>query len=52
VAKVALGAQEAGVIIRPLLGAIAVSPPLIVDESHLRLLAEGLAAGLDRLGGG
>jgi putrescine aminotransferase len=51
VAKVALGAQEAGVIIRPLLGAMAVSPPLIVDESHLALLAEGFAAGLERVGG-
>ncbi len=50
VAKVALGAREAGVIVRPLLGALAVSPPLVVEQEHLEELASGLRAGLDSLG--
>ncbi|HEX5618542.1 MAG TPA: aspartate aminotransferase family protein [Solirubrobacteraceae bacterium] len=50
VAKVAQGAREAGVLIRPLLGAVAVSPPLIVEQEHLQQLADGIRAGLDRLG--
>jgi adenosylmethionine-8-amino-7-oxononanoate aminotransferase len=50
VAKVAQGAREAGVLIRPLLGAVAVSPPLIVEQEHLQQLADGISAGLDRLG--
>jgi adenosylmethionine-8-amino-7-oxononanoate aminotransferase len=49
VAKVAQGAREAGVLIRPLLGAVAVSPPLIVEQEHLQQLADGIRAGLDRL---
>jgi putrescine---pyruvate transaminase len=49
VAKVAQGAREAGVLIRPLLGAVAVSPPLIVEREHLQMLADGIRAGLDRL---
>jgi adenosylmethionine-8-amino-7-oxononanoate aminotransferase len=50
VAKVALGAREAGVIVRPLLGALAVSPPLVVEQEHLEEIASGLRAGLDSLG--
>jgi putrescine---pyruvate transaminase len=50
VAKLAQGAREAGVLVRPLLGAVAVSPPLTVEQEHLDLLAEGIRAGLDRLG--
>jgi putrescine---pyruvate transaminase len=38
------------VLVRPLLGAVAVSPPLTVEQEHLDLLAEGIRAGLDRLG--
>ena len=49
-AKVAAGAREAGVIVRPLIGSIACSPPLIVEQEHLQELAEGFRAGLDRLG--
>jgi adenosylmethionine-8-amino-7-oxononanoate aminotransferase len=49
VGKVTAGAREAGVLVRPLLRAVAVSPPLIVDESHLRELAGAIRAGLDRL---
>jgi adenosylmethionine-8-amino-7-oxononanoate aminotransferase len=47
VARVAQGAREAGVLVRPLLGAVAVSPPLTVEQEHLDLLAEGIRAGLD-----
>ncbi|HEY7078038.1 MAG TPA: aspartate aminotransferase family protein [Solirubrobacteraceae bacterium] len=50
VARVAQGAREAGVLVRPLLGAVALSPPLIVEQEHLEMLAEGIRAGLDRLG--
>jgi putrescine---pyruvate transaminase len=50
VAKVAAGAREAGVLVRPLLRGVAVSPPLIVEESHLTELAESIRAGLDRVG--
>jgi adenosylmethionine-8-amino-7-oxononanoate aminotransferase len=50
VAKVAQGAREAGVLVRPLLGALAVSPPLTVEREHLQQLADGIGAGLDRLG--
>jgi adenosylmethionine-8-amino-7-oxononanoate aminotransferase len=49
VAKVAQAAREAGVLVRPLLGAIAVSPPLVIESEHLTQIAEGLRAGLDRL---
>jgi adenosylmethionine-8-amino-7-oxononanoate aminotransferase len=49
VGKVAAGAREAGVLVRPLLRGVAVSPPLVVDESHLQELADGIAAGLARL---
>jgi putrescine aminotransferase len=49
VAKVVAGAREAGVIVRPLLGALAVSPPLVVSEEHLEEIAGALRAGLDSL---
>ncbi len=49
VAKVALGAREAGVIVRPLLGALAISPPLVVEQEHLDEIAAGIRAGLDSL---
>jgi len=51
VAKLAAGAREAGVLVRPLLGAVAVSPPLVVEREHLEELAAGIRAGLDRLDG-
>ena len=47
VATVAQGAREAGVLLRPLLGALAVSPPLIVEREHLEQIADGYRAGLD-----
>jgi putrescine aminotransferase len=47
-AKVGAGCREAGVFVRPLVdGAIGISPPLIVDDGDLALLADGLRAGLD-----
>jgi putrescine aminotransferase len=49
VAKLAQGAREAGVLLRPLLGSVAVSPPLTVELEHLQQLADGIRAGLDRL---
>jgi adenosylmethionine-8-amino-7-oxononanoate aminotransferase len=49
VAKLAAGARAAGVIVRPLLRGVAVSPPLVIDESHLAELADGISAGLGRL---
>jgi len=49
--KLAAGAREAGVLVRPLLGAVAVSPPLVVEREHLEELAAGIRAGLDRLDG-
>jgi putrescine---pyruvate transaminase len=49
VPKVAAGAREAGVLLRPLLGALAVSPPLIVEREHLEEIADGYRAGLDRV---
>jgi len=51
VAKLAAGAREAGVLVRPLLGAVAVSPPLVVEQEHLDALADGIRAGLDRIDG-
>ena len=50
VAKVSQGAREAGVLVRPLLGSIAVSPPLVIESEHLTQIADALRAGLDRLG--
>src|SRR3954449_12130156 len=39
--------REAGVLVRPLLGGVAISPPLIAEPEHLELLAQALAAGLE-----
>ena len=52
VAKVAQAAREAGVLLRPLLGALAVSPPLIVEREHLEEIAAAFRTGLDRLDSG
>ena len=41
--------RESGVLVRPLGAGIAVSPPLIVGEQEIALLADGIARGLDRL---
>jgi putrescine aminotransferase len=49
VAKVAAGARAAGVLVRPLLRGVAVSPPLIVERSQLDEIASAIRAGLERL---
>jgi adenosylmethionine-8-amino-7-oxononanoate aminotransferase len=49
VAKVAQGAREAGVLVRPLLGAIAMSPPLTIEPAEIDLLAQAIRNGLDAL---
>jgi putrescine---pyruvate transaminase len=41
--------REHGVLVRPLLSAVAVSPPLTATPQHFELLTEGLSKGLDRL---
>jgi putrescine---pyruvate transaminase len=47
-ARVGKAARDAGVLVRPLVGgAIAISPPLIVEEDDLHEIAEGVRAGLD-----
>jgi adenosylmethionine-8-amino-7-oxononanoate aminotransferase len=45
-AQVSAGARAHGVIVRPLVRGIAVSPPLTADESHIRLIADALGAAL------
>ena len=50
VAKLAAGAREAGVLVRPLLKGVAVSPPLVIEEAQLGELADAIRAGLDRVG--
>jgi adenosylmethionine-8-amino-7-oxononanoate aminotransferase len=46
-ARLAAGARKAGVLVRPLLGGVAVSPPLICEQEHIDLLAQAIKAGLD-----
>jgi putrescine aminotransferase len=47
-ARVGAATRRAGVLVRPLVGgALAVSPPLIIEESQLQEIADGLRAGLD-----
>jgi adenosylmethionine-8-amino-7-oxononanoate aminotransferase len=47
VARVVAGARDAGVFVRPLAKAVALSPPLTATEEHFQLGAEAIAAGLD-----
>jgi putrescine aminotransferase len=47
-ARVGAATRAAGVLIRPLVGgALAVSPPLTIEESQLGEMVDGLRAGLD-----
>ena len=47
-ARVGAATREAGVLVRPLVGgALAVSPPLTLEESQLQEIVNGLRAGLD-----
>ena len=47
--KVLAGAREAGVLVRGLGKGVAVSPPLTIADDEIRLLGEGIRAGLDAL---
>jgi putrescine---pyruvate transaminase len=47
VTRLTAGARKAGVLVRPLLGGVAVSPPLICEQEHIDLLAQAIKAGLD-----
>jgi adenosylmethionine-8-amino-7-oxononanoate aminotransferase len=49
VALVTRGARDRGVLVRPLGRGVAVSPPLIVDEEHLAVLADAIDHGLAAL---
>ncbi len=47
-ARVGLACRDAGVLVRPLVaGAIAVSPPLVIDDDEIDELVDGFRAGLD-----
>ena len=47
-AKVGGACREAGMLIRPLVGgALAVSPPLVIDDEGITEMAEAFRAGLD-----
>ena len=48
-AKLALAARENGVLVRPLVSAIAVSPPLTATPEHFALIREAVGAGLETL---
>jgi adenosylmethionine-8-amino-7-oxononanoate aminotransferase len=48
-ARLVAGAREKGVLVRAVIGGVAMSPPLISDQEHIDLLVEGLRAGLDRV---
>ena len=52
VATLTAGARKAGVLVRPLLGGVAVSPPLICEQEHIDLLAQAIKAGLDDVAAG
>ena len=46
--KVGGACREAGMLIRPLVGgALAVSPPLVIDDEGIAEMAEAFWAGLD-----
>jgi adenosylmethionine-8-amino-7-oxononanoate aminotransferase len=48
-AKLQAGAREAGVLVRAVIGAVAVSPPLVVEQEHIDQIADAFRFGLDRL---
>ncbi len=52
VATLTATARRAGVLVRPLLGGVAVSPPLICEQEHIDLLAHAIEAGLDDVAAG
>jgi adenosylmethionine-8-amino-7-oxononanoate aminotransferase len=49
-ARLGMACREAGVLVRPLVGgAIAVSPPLVIDEDDIGTIARAFTEGLDAL---
>ncbi|GAA5120776.1 aminotransferase family protein [Pseudonocardia adelaidensis] len=46
-AAVAAGARERGVLVRPMVSAVAVSPPLTLADEHIELITDALRGGLD-----
>lgn len=48
-ARLVAGAREKGVLVRAVIGGVAMSPPLIAEQEHIDLLVEGLRAGLDQV---
>ncbi|GAA0928532.1 aspartate aminotransferase family protein [Pseudonocardia zijingensis] len=46
-AVVAAGARKRGVLVRPMVSSVAVSPPLTLADEHLGLIADALRGGLD-----
>jgi adenosylmethionine-8-amino-7-oxononanoate aminotransferase len=47
-ARVGAATREAGVLVRPLVGgALAVSPPLTIDDAEIQEAVDGIRAGLD-----
>jgi putrescine---pyruvate transaminase len=51
VAELAAHVRDAGVIVRPQVAAVSLSPPLTVTEEHLSQIGAALRVGLDRLVG-
>ncbi len=49
VSRVALGARQAGVLVRTLASGIAVSPPLTATREHFAMIADAVAQGLGEL---
>jgi putrescine---pyruvate transaminase len=49
ITRIVMAARQDGVLVRPLGGAVAVSPPLTVDTEHLTLIAHALGQGLAAL---
>jgi adenosylmethionine-8-amino-7-oxononanoate aminotransferase len=49
VTRVVMAAREEGVLVRPLAGAVAVSPPLTIQTEHFTLISRALERGLATL---
>jgi putrescine---pyruvate transaminase len=48
-AALARAARDRGVLVRPMISAIAVSPPLTMTDEHIELLVDALRGGLDEV---
>jgi adenosylmethionine-8-amino-7-oxononanoate aminotransferase len=52
-ARVGMACREAGMLVRPLVGgAVAVSPPLVIDDDEISEIARAFRAGLDAVAAG